>query len=379
MFEDPAMNEFFGEVKQEPTAKRRRPEESNKENNKFGSQRGKGGKTEELVHYFSSARVQAGGGASGPKAGPLIHAVHATRQGHGADVSVSDGHSVQEETGGIPHLGGGLSASTSGTIPGPLQRTGHAHREAVEKDDNKIKEIIDLGTQDFKWKFQFQVWNPTLRHLQEDKSRPPPTTADIKQMLEKLYAAIRTDIVTRFCCTRKLTETMESQATFYFDLSCRNQGQAAWETMTQVLRATADRVGVQKGGTAPGTHGSETSRTSQCALRLALGNLSQNACYMNSFVQVLLWSLAMTSENTTSLGSSAHFFRQLHNQDFSIVKHLRTSFGGHSLQAGPTVNNNRMWWSSHDSSARSTKSFLWQENGKPGPMFMGWGSRVMRG
>ena len=27
MFEDPAMNEFFGEVKQEPTAKRRRPEE----------------------------------------------------------------------------------------------------------------------------------------------------------------------------------------------------------------------------------------------------------------------------------------------------------------------------------------------------------------
>ena len=106
--------------------------------------------------------------------------------------------------------------------------------EAVEKDDSKLKELVDLGwmTQDYKWKFQ--VWNPTLRHLQEDRSRPPLATADIKLMLEKLYVAIKTDVVTRFCCTRKLTETMESQATFYFDLSCRNQGQVAWETMTQL-------------------------------------------------------------------------------------------------------------------------------------------------
>ena len=73
-----------------------------------------------------------------------------------------------------------------------------------------------------------------LKHLQEDKTRTPLTTAEIKLMLEKLYTAIRTDVVTRFSCTRKLTETMETQATFYFDLSCRNQGQAAWDTMIQL-------------------------------------------------------------------------------------------------------------------------------------------------
>ena len=57
MFEDPAMNEFFGEVKQEPTAKRRRPEETNKEN-RLGSYRAKGGKTEELVSTLARLAIK---------------------------------------------------------------------------------------------------------------------------------------------------------------------------------------------------------------------------------------------------------------------------------------------------------------------------------
>ena len=83
------------------------------------------------------------------------------------------------------------------------------------------------------------------------------------------------------------------------------------DTATGQLRVAADRAGIQEGGTPTGSDGSEASRASQCALRLILGNLNQNACYMNCLVQALLWWLAGTSAGTSSLGSSAHFFRQL--------------------------------------------------------------------
>ena len=49
---------------------------------------------------------------------------------------------------------------------------------------------------------------------------------------------------------------------------------------------------------------------------------------------LVLWSLDMTSASTASLGSSAHFFRQLHNQDFSIVKHLSKDFIWRAFIAG---------------------------------------------
>ena len=228
MFEDSAMNEFFGEVKQEPTAKRRRPEEHNKEN-KFEPQRTKGGKNEELVSTLARLAIKQ------------EEEIQVLKQDHSFMLFMRPGKDTvlaflfqtatlfkkkQEES---PTWGADFQP-----LRVVLSLALFRELATVEKDDNKLKELMDMGwmTQDFKWKFQ--VWNPTLRHLQEDKSRPPLATADIKHMLDKLYAAIKTDVVTRFCCTRKLTETMESQATFYFDLSCRNQGQVAWDTMTQL-------------------------------------------------------------------------------------------------------------------------------------------------
>ena len=229
MFEDPAMNEFFGEVKQEPTAKRRRPEE----NNKFGPQRAKGGNTEELVTTLARLAIKQ------------EEELQVLKQDHSFMLFMRPGKDTvltflfqtatlfkkkQEES---PTWGADFQPLRV-VLSLALFRELATRIEAVEQDEAKLKEIKDLGcmTPDLKWKFQ--VWNPTLRHLQEDKSRLPLTTTDIKTLLERLYSAIKTDIVTRFCCTRKLTESMETQATFYFDLSCRSKGQEAWEVMTQL-------------------------------------------------------------------------------------------------------------------------------------------------
>ena len=95
--------------------------------------------------------------------------------------------------------------------------------DAVTADKARYKEVQDMGWMDQQgaWKF----------HLQADTERAPLTAQQIKELLEELYKSLKGDVVTRFRCTRKLTETMESQATFYFDISTRGQGQDAWKIL----------------------------------------------------------------------------------------------------------------------------------------------------
>ncbi|CAE7208423.1 unnamed protein product [Symbiodinium sp. CCMP2592] len=197
MFEDPDMNEFFGEVKQEPTAKRRRPEETSGKSQLQAA----GGRKDELVITLARLAIKQ------------EEELQVLKQDHSFMLFMRPGKdSILHylfQTAGVSHLG----------------------IEMVEKDEAKRKEAVDMGwvTTEMKWKFQ--VWNPQLKCLQEDRERPPMSTQDIKALLERLYAAIKCDIVTRFSCTRRLTETMESQASFYFDLSSRGKGQEAWEIM----------------------------------------------------------------------------------------------------------------------------------------------------
>ncbi|CAE7868724.1 unnamed protein product [Symbiodinium microadriaticum] len=103
--------------------------------------------------------------------------------------------------------------------------------DAVMKDKNRFKEIQDLGWMDQQGAWKFQVWNGTLRHLQEDTERAPLPTQNLKELLEELYKSLKGEVVARFRCTRKLTDTMESQATFFFDISTRGTGQEAWKLL----------------------------------------------------------------------------------------------------------------------------------------------------
>eukprot|EP00439_Symbiodinium_sp_Y106_P037361 s2334_g4.t1 len=102
----------------------------------------------------------------------------------------------------------------------------------VWSDKDRLKEVQSMGWLDTSLHWKYQLWNPTLKCLQEDKERKPVPNEEMKQLLEQLYAALKGPVVTRFHCTRKLTETMESQATFFFDLS--TTGQQAWDLMMKL-------------------------------------------------------------------------------------------------------------------------------------------------
>ncbi|CAE7374534.1 unnamed protein product [Symbiodinium sp. CCMP2592] len=182
MFADPAMNEFFGEVLQEPTTKRRRPEE-NKEHRQCGRRIQvlkqdhsfmllmRPGKDTALTFLYQTATLYKKKQEESPTWGAEFQPLRVV-----------------------------LSLALFRELANRIA--------AVEADETKTKEAVDLGwmTKDLQWKFQ--AWNPQLKHLQEDTSRAPLPTVELKRMLEK--------------------------ASFYFDLSCRNRGQEAWEVMSQL-------------------------------------------------------------------------------------------------------------------------------------------------
>ena len=153
MFEDQAMNEFFGEVKEEPTAKRRRPVENNKENNRFGPQKAKTRQSEELVSTLTRLVIKQ------------EEELQVLKQDHSFMLFMRPGKDTvltflfqtaslfkkkQEES---PTWGADFQPLRV-VLSLALFRELATRLEAVEKDDNKIKEIVDLGwmTHDYKWK-----------------------------------------------------------------------------------------------------------------------------------------------------------------------------------------------------------------------------------
>ena len=103
--------------------------------------------------------------------------------------------------------------------------------QKVLQSQDLLKKAADMGWRDDKGWF-YQVWNPQLRHLERDHSRPQVTDVDMTNKLEFFITHLKRDVVHRFHCTRRLTETMESKATFHLDLSVRNKhAEEIWDLM----------------------------------------------------------------------------------------------------------------------------------------------------
>ena len=65
--------------------------------------------------------------------------------------------------------------------------------------------------------WRFQVWNPKLKALEHDKSRNPVPEQEMTSKLESFVENIKRDVVHRFHCTQRMTETMEGKKTFKLD------------------------------------------------------------------------------------------------------------------------------------------------------------------
>ena len=97
-----------------------------------------------------------------------------------------------------------------------------------------LKKAEEMGWKDNQG-WVFQTWNPQLRHLERDRNRPPIPDTEMSNKLEFFITHMKRDVVHRFHCTRRLTECMDSKATFHMDLSVRNKNaEEIWDMMMEL-------------------------------------------------------------------------------------------------------------------------------------------------
>ncbi|CAE7686084.1 unnamed protein product [Symbiodinium sp. CCMP2456] len=168
-------------------------------------------------------------------------------------------------------------------------------RELIERlnkvpaSQEKLKAVTEQGWRDDRG-WRFQVWNRTLRHLEHDRARPPIPDDQLLDHLATITQCLKAVVITRFCCTRKMTETMTSPATFKMDISMRSHSALTmWDTMRALQgNAVFQLVGMGFKTQSLG-RGPEEQRLRDMVFgrRYVFVNRT-SVCYMNSTVQVLL-------------------------------------------------------------------------------------------
>ena len=115
---------------------------------------------------------------------------------------------------------------------------------ACKEEDFSLK-IKELGWRDPAVGWRFQYWDNAVKHLVEDKSRKPLTDQEVAAHLQKLAKLLLIpDLVHRFGCKRRLSETMEGTATFLMDLSTRTpQSLEAWNSLLALQGCTVLQLG----------------------------------------------------------------------------------------------------------------------------------------
>ncbi|CAE7040662.1 MCAT [Symbiodinium sp. CCMP2592] len=160
-----------------------------------------------------------------------------------------------------------------------------------------LQRALEMGWRDTQG-WHFQQWNPKLKHLELDKPRPQLSDVDMSNKLELLTEHVKRDVVHRFHCTRRLTETMDSKATFKLDLSVRNKhAEEIWDILIELQGCCVFQlIGL----------GYRRERLGKGPLRVFVNQA--NACYMNAAVQVMKWLLHATGNGADALGTGAPFF-----------------------------------------------------------------------
>ncbi|OLQ14905.1 Malonyl-CoA-acyl carrier protein transacylase, mitochondrial [Symbiodinium microadriaticum] len=74
------------------------------------------------------------------------------------------------------------------------------------------------------WKYQ--VLNGALRHLEVDREKPTVSDAQMQLVIQQILECLKQPVIHQFHCTRRMTEAMDSQATFLMSVSMRSEAAA---------------------------------------------------------------------------------------------------------------------------------------------------------
>ncbi|CAE7345118.1 unnamed protein product [Symbiodinium sp. KB8] len=102
----------------------------------------------------------------------------------------------------------------------------------------KLKRVTDQGWRDSTG-WRYQVWNRSTRQLEADPQRTPIPDDQLLDHLATVLQCLKHPILTRFACTRRMAETMTSQATFKMDVALRSHSALTFWDEMQVLRGNS--------------------------------------------------------------------------------------------------------------------------------------------
>ncbi|CAE7350820.1 MCAT [Symbiodinium microadriaticum] len=103
------------------------------------------------------------------------------------------------------------------------------------------------------WKYQ--VWNGALRHLEVDREKPTVSDAQMQLVIQQILECLKQPVIHQFHCTRRMTEAMDSQATFLMSVSVRSEAAAKLWSLLMDLQGSCILqllgVGYRKEGLKP--------------------------------------------------------------------------------------------------------------------------------
>ncbi|CAE7555458.1 unnamed protein product [Symbiodinium necroappetens] len=102
----------------------------------------------------------------------------------------------------------------------------------------KLKRVTDQGWRDSTG-WRYQVWNRSTKQLEADPQRAPIPDDKLLDHLATVLQCLKHPILTRFACTRRMAETMTSQATFKMDVALRSHSALTFWDEMQVLRGNS--------------------------------------------------------------------------------------------------------------------------------------------
>ncbi|CAE7367016.1 MCAT, partial [Symbiodinium sp. KB8] len=103
------------------------------------------------------------------------------------------------------------------------------------------------------WKYQ--VLNGALRHLEVDREKPTVSDAQMQLVIQQILECLKQPVIHQFHCTRRMTEAMDSQATFLMSVSMRSEAAAKLWSLLMDLQGSCILqllgVGYRKEGLKP--------------------------------------------------------------------------------------------------------------------------------
>ena len=270
-----------------------------------------------ISDFFGQARVEARRGAPGAKAGSLADHVHEGGLGLSSESSVLHGNPVSPEAGSIPLVGGAVSASQDGARLGPVQGTCFSDRPRVV-GQGQAQGGAEHGLVGHKPSLEVPAVESDLEVLTGGQG----TQAGAQRGNETTTGAALCSSEGAGGDAFSLHEETHGNHGVPSNLLLRpvHQGSGAaslgsHDEASRQLCSAVSGSGLQEGGASSRADGGEDSRDDRAAVRRAtttiLGNAS-NHCYMNSWVQVMLWAIERDVEvRLPQMGRCAQFFRHL--------------------------------------------------------------------